>query len=267
MNNAPHTDPHSPQTEWIDTPWLEEDGIVKLEMIVRKPEGSGPFPVVIFNHGSTGSGRNPRKFLKTFDSAEIGSFFNGLGWMVLYPQRRGRGSSCGKYLEGISSNRLGYSCDPAISLCGADRAIDDLDVVMDHVLNRDDVCKERIVVAGVSRGGALSIAFAGLRGDGLAGVINFSGGWLSQACRSTYAAINESVVIRGATYDKPMLWLHGRTDNYYGIRHCKNNFDSFRKAGGLGSFYALPAGHNLAFRPTLWSSLVRQYLHTIEGGS
>lgn len=38
---------------------LQEDGKpIRLEYVVYKPAGDGPFPVLVFNHGSTGSGRN-----------------------------------------------------------------------------------------------------------------------------------------------------------------------------------------------------------------
>lgn len=250
--------------EWIATPWKLHDQDVRLEMIVRKPVGNGPFPVVIFNHGSTGSGRNPRSFSKTVESAEVSAFFNDRGWMVMYPQRRGRGQSGGEYLEGMSPNRLGYSCDPTVSLAGFDRALEDLDLVMNHVLHRDDVIADAVVLAGASRGGALAVAMAGRRPLDTAGVINFSGGWLGRACADSYASVNESVFVRGAAFDRPMLWLQGRTDSYYGLAHCKSNFDSFRTAGGQAAFYALPAGHNLVSRPALWAELADAYLATLR---
>src|SRR5882757_3708706 len=35
---------------------------VKLAVITYKPDGNGPFPVLIFHHGSTGRGNNPANF-------------------------------------------------------------------------------------------------------------------------------------------------------------------------------------------------------------
>jgi hypothetical protein len=35
---------------------------VKLATITYKPPGNGPFPTLIFHHGSTGRGRDPALF-------------------------------------------------------------------------------------------------------------------------------------------------------------------------------------------------------------
>ena len=44
------------------------------------------------------------------------------------PARRGRGGSEGAHDEGFELDRTrGYSCDPALSIPGADRALDDID--------------------------------------------------------------------------------------------------------------------------------------------
>ncbi|MBX2881773.1 MAG: lysophospholipase [Granulosicoccus sp.] len=254
-------------TEWITTPWKDHGQTVQLEMLVRKPSGEGPFPTVVFNHGSTGSGRDPRRFNRTVDSPEVTSFFNSHGWMVLYPQRRGRGGSGGEYREGISPQRRGYSCDKAVALEGFARAMDDLTVVMDHVGKRADVVGDCILLAGASRGGALAVAWAGQRPDSITGVINFSGGWLGRACASSYADVNNTVFLQGASFRKPMLWLQGKSDTYYGLNHCRSNFENFRAAGGQGSFYVLQSGHNLVSRSDLWEGLVDSYLHSVGGAA
>ena len=49
------------------------------------------------------------------------------GYMVAFPQRRGRGKSEGLYDEGFNVDRSqGYACDPKQSLPGADRALTDI---------------------------------------------------------------------------------------------------------------------------------------------
>ena len=44
-------------------PDLRENGKpVQLEVAVFKPNGAGPFPLLVFNHGSTGDGKDSELF-------------------------------------------------------------------------------------------------------------------------------------------------------------------------------------------------------------
>ena len=45
---------------------LEENGKpFRLEVVIDKPPGDGPFPLLVVNHGSTGRGTNPMLFTET----------------------------------------------------------------------------------------------------------------------------------------------------------------------------------------------------------
>jgi dienelactone hydrolase len=234
-----------------------EPGVL-LELVVARPQSNGPFPTLIFNHGSTGRA-SPSVITRTMCPSTILNYFTERGWMVLFPQRRGRGKSGGKYAEGLTSDGKSYSCDSATTMRGFERAVEDLDAVMAHVETRDDVDIRRTVIAGVSRGGILSIAYAGLRSTGFCGAINFNGGWLGQGC-PTYEAVNPPIFNMGATAGIPTLWLHGTKDQYYRIGHCRSNFDSYISAGGKGIFIAAVAGHALIYKPELWTRSVDSYL-------
>jgi len=69
------------------------------------PNGVGPFPTLIFHHGSTGRGDAPALFTGTFESPSLARLFNESGWLVAFPQRRGRGASDGLYDEGFEPDR------------------------------------------------------------------------------------------------------------------------------------------------------------------
>lgn len=61
-------------------------GKMKIEAYVFKPEGAGPFPVVIYNHGSrAGHEREERPF------AYVGEMLARSGYVVVVPERRGYG--------------------------------------------------------------------------------------------------------------------------------------------------------------------------------
>src|SRR6202012_6118777 len=136
------------------------------------------------------------------------------GLAVVLPSRRGRGGSEGLYDEGFAANRSqGYSCDPTLSLPGADRALRDIDAITEAILAQPFVDRSRLVVGGQSRGGILAIAWSG-RHPEMQAAINFVGGWMGAGCQSA-SVINTTLFKRGATFGKATLWLYGEDDPYY----------------------------------------------------
>ncbi len=238
----------------------------RLEIIVAKPQHPGPYPTIIFNHGSTGQGRNKALYSRTWCPAVLGRYFVERGWMIFFPQRRGRGKSGGSYGEGLASDGSGYSCDVEIALAGFERAVEDLDAVVRHLSERSDVDQSRLAIGGASRGGILSIAYAGMRPTTFRGAINFNGGWLGRTCAS-YEIVNPRIFERGAPAGISTLWLHGSSDQYYRISHCRGNFEKFLAAGGQGKFIAAAAGHGLLFKPALWMKHLDPYMDGIAKGT
>jgi len=231
----------------------------RLEIVAAKPQHQGPHPTIVFNHGSTGQGRNKSLYARTWCPAVAGSYFVERGWMILFPQRRGRGKSGGAYGEGLSPDGSGYSCDVETALAGFERAVEDVDAVVGHLRERSDVDQGRLAIGGASRGGILSIAYAGMRPATFQGAINFNGGWLGRTC-ANYEIVNPHLFERGAPAGISTLWLHGSSDQYYRIAHCRANFEKFTSAGGRGKFISAVAGHALLFKPALWRKHLDSYM-------
>lgn len=260
--------PPDPTREFVETSLIEDGKPVRLELLVRRPDGPGPFPTVVFNHGSTGRGDSPELFRRSWWSPAASAYFVERGWMVVFPQRRGRGASDGRYDEGFETDRSRYACLPSLSLPGVERAIEDLDAVMSHLRSRRDVLQSRILLAGQSRGGILSTAYAGERPDAFVGVINFVGGWMGDRCPNA-ATINAGTFRRGGKFPRATLWLYGDQDPYYSLSHSRDNFGAFVAAGGKGQFqsYWVPgqnSGHALIAHPRLWADDLTRYLMSIQ---
>jgi len=255
------------KSEFLQTDLIESGQPVKLEVVMFYPTGSGPFPLAVFNHGSTGRGTDPALFRDTWFDLHLADFLNDRGWLVAFPQRRGRGKSDGLYDEGFSADRAkGYTCEVAVSLAGADRALEDIGAAMVALRRRPDVAPVRALIGGQSRGGVLSVAYAGMHPDQISGVINFVGGWMGTGC-DTAARLNGSLFRRGARYDRPMLWLYGHHDPFYDIEHSRNNFAEFENSGGKGTFleFDVPGGygHGVIGSPALWRGPVADYLSSL----
>ena len=171
----------------------------------------------------------------------------------------------GRYDEGFDTNRAnGYSCDPALSLPGAERALRDIDAVTPVILAMPFVDRTRVAVGGQSRGGVLTIAWSGRQPAVPQAAINFVGGWMGTGC-STASTINQNLFVRGAAYGKPMIWLYGDEDRFYPLSHSRSNFAAYQAAGGKGTFneYKPPqgtTGHGISGVPALWTVALDGYL-------
>ena len=89
------------KSELLQTDLVEEGKPIRLEVVIFRPSGPGPFPLAVINHGSTGRGDDPALFTETWFATDLADFLNERGWIVAFPQRRGRGKSDGLYDEGF----------------------------------------------------------------------------------------------------------------------------------------------------------------------
>jgi pimeloyl-ACP methyl ester carboxylesterase len=237
--------------------------IVRLQMRIYRPPAVGPVPTLVFNHGSTGNGLHPPRFARPIDFPVLAQFFVQRGWAVVMPARRGRGGSEGTYDEGFETVRsLGYACDPSLAIPGADRALRDIEAAMTAILAMPFVDRGRVVIGGQSRGGILSVAYAGRHPEQVKGVINFVGGWSGRRCPTD---VNRTLFVRGAGYPGETIWLYGDGDPFYSLAHSRENFSAFRGAGGTGVFHEFdpPAGtdgHRIVTVPSLWTAALEAYL-------
>lgn len=254
--------------EVIETDLVEHGEPVRLETVIYKPPGDGPFPLAVINHGSTGYGDNPAAFKYTFTNDWLADILVERGWLVAFPQRRGRGGSDGLYDEGFTADRIHYTCEAYRTLKGADRALDDISAAVEALQKRADVRDGRILIGGVSRGGVLSVAWAGRNPDQTHGVVNFVGGWLGEGCGDA-DEVNKTLFSHGGAYPRETLWLYGQDDAYYSLSYSRSNFAAFQDAGGRGAFLEFSVrgennGHWVHVIPTLWNDVLLGYLDDLK---
>ena len=64
---------------------LDEDGHPsRLETVMFKPPGPGPFPLAVFHHGSAGRNATPELVRQTWVSYEVADFLNQRGLLVAF---------------------------------------------------------------------------------------------------------------------------------------------------------------------------------------
>ncbi|MEL6934421.1 MAG: alpha/beta hydrolase [Pseudomonadota bacterium] len=258
----------SAKFEQVTTELIENGQPVSFEIVTFKPAGAGPYPLAIVNHGSTGDGKNPAIAKLTFVDTAIAQFLVDRGYIVVFPQRRGRGKSDGVYDEGFNEDRAtGYSCDTDTSLAGAERAVIDLDHIVEAITKRPDISSGPILLSGVSRGGILSMAYAGRKPTQVSGVINFVGGWMAERCPNG-AEINDALFTQASKFPHDTLSLYGENDPFYSVAHTKERFQTFKAKGGQGPYvvFDVPGGngHALSAAHGLWAPVANAYLESFD---
>lgn len=143
-----------------------------------KPEGEGPFPALIWNHGSEKApGRGPQ-----FDT--VGSIFVKAGYVVFAPVRRGHEGSEGSYIsDEVLRVRSTKGAEEANRFVVEKLETDQLDdqlAGLEYLKSLSFVDKSRIVVAGCSYGGIQTLLGAE-RGAGYRAAISISPAALSWA--------------------------------------------------------------------------------------
>ncbi|MEM9579181.1 MAG: hypothetical protein AAF891_00730 [Pseudomonadota bacterium] len=267
----------SPDKDWflvgdlqrLQTDLVEDQQAVELATVIYKPAGDGPFPLAMIHHGSTGTGKQPVWFRAVWYNDWLADILNEHGWIAAFPQRRGRGGSDGLYDEGFAEDRSqGYSTNAAISIAGADRALDDANAALSALQQMPMVAASRpALLAGFSRGGVVAIMQAGQMPGGIAGVINFAGGWIGEGC--CHAAINPVLFQRIGAFKGPVLSIYGEDDAYYSIAHSRSNIAEMEALGAKSKTHIvkLPGfgkGHWVVMQPNLWEATFRDYLDALD---
>jgi dienelactone hydrolase len=143
-------------------------GNLKIEAYVFKPQTKGPFPVVIYNHGSRpGHERAERPF------EYVGKMLAASGYFVLVPERRGYGKSDGT----LFSEEIGEDRGPRY-VTRLQQEADDVIAAAEFAKSLPDADGSRMTVMGWSFGGIVSV-LAASRSDLFKAVVDQAGGALS----------------------------------------------------------------------------------------
>ncbi len=238
------------------------DSNIELEATIYKPVGEGPFPTVVFSHGSTGPGVIPED--QTINPWGFGRYLVDKNIALVVPMRRGRGQSEGSYKEL-------YSCEPKEIAEGMEYAEQSLEAAMSFLMQQDWVDREKMILAGNSRGGILSLAYASHNPGKVAGVINFAGGWVGDVCNRDDKSQNIPLFEQaGKQFNKPTLFIYGSNDSYYSDATIKCQAEAYKEAGGDVNFQFYQfrngaAGHHVFYEyGYLWSGVVDSYLAKIN---
>ena len=193
---------------------------ISLETTVFKPDGAGPFPMIVFNHGKLpgDSHAQPRN-----RPVALAREFVRHGYVVVVPNRRGFAGSGGEY--------AGHGCD--VEANGFAQA-QDVAATVAYMSQQSYVDKTHIVVAGTSHGGLTTIAYGArdaVAAPGVRGLINFSGGLRQDECAGWQKNLVDAFGDYGQHVRLPSLWLYGDNDSVWQGNLSAQMFTAFTSHG------------------------------------
>ena len=198
-------------------------GALTLGGELFKPDGKGPFPAILYNHGSAPG------MLNSQASAVIGPMFAKRGWVFFMPYRRGQGLSNdqGPYImDEIKSAKWSIfksASETMVHLLKTDH-LDDQLAAFDWLKKQKFVKKNCIVAMGNSFGGIEVIL--GMAHAGYCAGVDASGGAQSWKHSAELQRLMRDAIPK---IQKPVFFFQAEND--YDLSPSKVLSSEMRKAG------------------------------------
>lgn len=228
-------EPALPNETVVQIP-VGNDHAIRLQVTISVPDGPGPFPLAVFNHGSDWD-LPPAKVPRNHLTGEA-LYFMSRGYAVVQPMMRGYAGS-----EGFLRQ---HGCD--LASLGMDSARD-IRSVIEYMTQQPYIDDSRIVVAGKSHGGWNTLALGTLNIPNVKGLISFSGGVHERHCISSDYALIDDVGKFGAATKIPAIWFWGDNDSIFPIATWHRMYERYASANPATELVAYGAflndAHNL----------------------
>jgi len=257
--------PHAPSLPLVDA-GLNETVIgipaddVTLETTIFKPDGPGPFPMVVFNHGKLPGNTHEQPRARPLAFARE---FVRHGYVVVVPNRRGFAGSTGEYAGdgcNVEANGFSQARDVAATIAYMDR--------------QPFVDKDHVVVAGSSHGGLVTMAYGAADAQdvhGVRGLINFSGGLRQDECPNWQKNLTNAFGAYGEHVQLPSLWMYGSNDSVWQGQLPDDMFEAYIAHGARANMVDFGAYKNDAHRlvgdrdgVSIWWPRVKAFLTEVD---
>lgn len=238
-----------------------------IPITIFRPEGNGPYPFVVFNHGRPVQSK--RAAQGRYRPEHAARYLVAKGFAVFVPMRVGYWETYGDFdpeYSGTCSNP--YDIE-AMSIAASDQVL----AAAEYARSQSYVDASRWLVAGQSVGGLATVATVGRNPPGLLGGINFAGGTGGDPDRNPG---NPCAPRRTSDYwgklanpaVAPMLWMYWQNDKFWGEDHPKTWHKAWVSGGAAAEFKSFPPagsdGHSgLGIDMNSWLPVVDDFLNKL----
>jgi carboxymethylenebutenolidase len=238
-----------------------KNGSLNLRGELYKPKGKGPFPAILYNHGSAPG------MLNSQASEILGPLFANRGWVFFMPYRRGQGlsQSAGPYImdEIRKAEKKGghkEAVSRLIHLLKTDHLSDEM-AGYEWLKQQKFVQKSKIAVAGNSFGGILTVL--GAEKIEFCAAINASG-----AAQSWADAKELQNVLKQSVRNSKVPLFFFQPENDYDLTPSKILSEEMKRVGKKFELKIYPAfgdsvqeGHSFAYKGSaIWAADVFNFL-------
>lgn len=233
-------------------------GGLTLTATVIRPVGVARAPVLIWNHGAEGDAAAEHEVLPTRLASE-------LGWLLLYPHRRGFRGSEGEPYAAVHQRWAGRSIEPVLDRLRAEAA--DVAACLPVVRAMPEIDPSRIAIGGFAAGAVVTLYAAGLAPSSLCAIVSQAAGF--PAGPEARRVLADTMARSAWRSLAPVLFQHAADD---GIAPVEVTLGAARLLAHLGKpvelrLYPRPVGaadgHDL-FRTEyahLWGPDLEAFLH------
>jgi len=217
-------------------------GDVAMTTEVFKPDGDGPFPVVLYSHGRAGS-EAERRDMKTPIVRGHVLYWVRQGFAVVAPIRPGYGATGGadRELSGVRYDPFGNCTSRPDFVAPVRNAVVATTAALDWTRAQRWADGRRILLVGTSMGGLVSVAAAASNAPGVIGYINFAGGAggdpVHAPGKPCGADVMEALMREfGKSTHIPGLWLYAQNDLFWGVEAPRAWHAAYEQAGATSQF-------------------------------
>ena len=249
-----------------------------LVATIYRPDGRGPFPLLVLSHGSPPNSAARARMGRYRVLPRIREFTRR-GFVVIVPMRRGFGDTGGRWQE-----RYGDCAAPDFQTAGLEAAAD-LMATLEFADSLNYIDRKRVILAGQSAGGFASMAAASRGPPAPTGPAALGRRPVTRRVRRRARGGNprrnpgepcgsevmaETIGRFAQTIRVPVLWHYAENDRYFGAQHVRSWFAAFEAAGARGKLVMQPAfgqdGHRLFASPEglpIWTGEFDRFLQEI----
>jgi dienelactone hydrolase len=210
--------------ERIEFVKYDDSDSVGLQVTVFQPDGPGPFPVVVINHGKDLG--DPHLQARHRPVAAAREFLER-GYAVVAPMRRGFAGSGGTLVEdGCNTEANGQT------------QTEDFAALVKWLRTQSWADTSRMMMAGQSYGGLTTIAYSQDPDPGFKLFVNFAGGVKYAIGCQWQLRLREAFQSYGKKSRAPSMWFYGENDSYFPPGTIAPAFTAFEAAGGNGEMVA-----------------------------